>query len=188
MNESNLLESPEEEEEEEFQKQGEGNYTGEGRYIPYSGGSAGWDTNKGVLKSEMGNNYRYQETIDSAAVRFVQFKRMEHMNDRRGGKVRVLKKTNVKVDWNDQIEMATTEDISLQGIKLQFLDKVSMRKGDECDLEVLDDKDRGVAKVKGIVVWKKEGGLRRKIISVGIAFTKVPNNESESLRSFLHLL
>ena len=43
--------------------------TPHGRYIPYSGGSAGWFENSGVLKYERHQNYQFHREMDLPEVR-----------------------------------------------------------------------------------------------------------------------
>jgi hypothetical protein len=158
----------------------------EGRYIPYSGGCMGWYDNSGVLKTELPNNYLYYTIMDSDVVRSRQFQRWGDRFNRRGGRERFRKETGVTLIWGKEKKQGGTKDISLQGMRLQFLEEISLKKGDAVTVQVLENaSDKIVVEVQAQVVWSERVGKIRPVQNVGLAFKPLPPEESDRLKEFI---
>lgn len=165
----------------------EHNYTSDGRYIPYSGGSAGWDDNAGVLKRESGNNYGFHQVMNASEVRVAQFQRMGQRFDRRGHRVRVLKEVGVNLVWQGGNEPGLTRDISMNGIRIQFSNEIPLSMGDAVTVQILDKDGSLQIAVESEVAWARTLGNLRPLWNLGLAFTGVTREQTERLREFVGL-
>ena len=162
------------------------NYSSDGRYIPYSGGSAGWDENTGVMHREKANNYEFQEVVTSEEIRRVQFYRSSEGFDRRGGRERVYKVTAVEVSCEGGALDGTTRDISLQGMSLQFVDEVLLNKGESVEVRIKGEKGAPAMNIRAQVMWNGQtGGPRRPLWSLGIAFLEMEPLQQDRLKQYL---
>jgi len=162
------------------------NYTSDGRYIPYSGGSAGWDENTGVMRREQANNYNFQTVVTSEEVRRIQFYRASDGFDRRKGKERFYKVTAVEVAWEGGFVDGQTRDISLQGMSLQFVDEITLQKGQEVEVRLKGEKNAPAMSIRAVVMWNGQtGGPRRPLWSLGIAFLHIDPLQSDQLKTYL---
>lgn len=160
--------------------------TQEGRYIPYSGGSMGWFENSGVLKSELGNNYLFHTVMQSDEVRSKQFERWGDSFNRRGRKKRVRKETGVTLISGSGEIRGSTRDISINGVRLQFLEELGIAKGDLCTLRIHEgDTDIVLTDLGSKVVWLERIGKIRPVWNLGLTFPNITPEQTEILRPLL---
>lgn len=153
----------------------------EGRYIPYSGGSAGWFENSGVLKSEQPNNYRYHVEMDRPEVRSRQFERWGPSFDRRGDP-RKRHQLPINLVRNGVRTAMTTWDINTRGIRLQLADAGGLASGENLQVELLDlPGGQPVLTLDGQVVWAREEGTTQKLWNVGIFFPSITHDEAAQM-------
>lgn len=168
----------------------QGDFTEDGRYIPYSGGCMGWFNNSGVLKSELMNNYTFHTVVDSELIRMKQFERTsEHWAQRRSS-FRTIKSLPVNLMIRDPDEDPTDEksikidhekgsltgksnDISLFGMSIQFLEEPHLAKGDEVVVFVMESDETALMEVKSEIVWINMLQHTRPVWNVGIAFSDI---------------
>ncbi|MDH5751671.1 MAG: PilZ domain-containing protein [Deltaproteobacteria bacterium] len=160
-------------------------YTSDGRYIPYAGGSAGWDDNAGVPGTEQSNNYRFHEIVDSMKIREVQFIRASEGFDKRGSRKRVLRSTDISLFHRGGTLNGSTHDISLFGMRLQFEEEIKLSKGETVLVKMLGQKGAPEMDIESKVMWSKTVGYRRPLWNIGIAFVGLSTEDSTRLRGFL---
>lgn len=140
------------------------------RYIPYSGGSAGWFENSGVLKSEQPNNYQFRVEMDRPEVRSRQFERWGPAFDRRGDE-RKRHRLPVNLVQGSTRTAVTTWDINTRGIRLQFTEPTDLKAGEQLQVELLDvPEGSAVITLDAQVVWVEESGATHRLWNVGIYF------------------
>lgn len=163
-----------------------GEMTQGGRYIPYSGGSAGWFENSGVLKSERRNNYQYHAVMDLPEVRAKLFMRWGPQEERRGGIPRKRRELPVNLLWEGSSVPMTTWDINNRGIRLQLTEAPSFSEGSELSVEVLGSPE-GESRVllDAQVIWMEEIGTTRKVWNVGMYFPNITAEAAVTLRELL---
>ena len=163
--------------------------TEEGRYIPYSGGSMGWFENSGVLKSELGNNYLFYTAMASDRVRSMQFQRWGERFNRRGDRQRVRRMTGVTLGVGRETVRGTTRDISRHGVRVQFLEEVTLQKGDSTHLKVhqSEDSDVVVFEADARVVWAERIGKIRPVWNLGMTLHELTPEQEERLRPLLQV-
>jgi len=161
--------------------------TEEGRYIPYSGGSMGWFENSGVLKCELGNNYLFYTVMASDRVRATQFARHGDHFNRRGDRKRFKRTTGVTIVLGKNMVRGTTRDISRHGIRLQFLEEVNLKSGDQVQIKLHQDEksDRIVFESPAQVVWCERVGKIRPIWNVGMTFEELSAELGDRLQPLL---
>jgi hypothetical protein len=159
--------------------------TAGGRYIPYSGGSAGWFENSGVLKSERHNNYRFHQEMDLPEVRSKQFQRWGPSFDRRGtGRTRRTLPINVLREGRST--PMTTWDINSRGIRLQFSEAPDFAQGDEVSVELLEaEGGKVLALLDAQAIWIEQTGATRDVWNVGLFFPYVSAEASAMLTQLL---
>lgn len=169
---------------------GKGDFTMDGRYIPYSGGTAGWFENSGVLKCELGNNYLFHTVLNSDEVRSKQFRRLGSDFNRRAGKERHDKKSIVRITFgkgkNKTSLEGGTKDISFHGMRLQFLVEVPLEKNDKFVVELMKyEGGEALVKLDAKLVWRERVGRIRPVLNMGISFTKVTGKNADALKAFI---
>lgn len=143
---------------------------GSDRYLPYSGGSAGWFENSGVLKSERFNNYRYHVEMDRPDVRSRQFERWGPSFDRRRD-IRKRHQLPINLVQGDVRTPLVTWDVNTRGIRLQFTERTNMVVGQDLKVELLDvPEGEPVLTLDAQVVWVEESGATHELWNVGIFF------------------
>ena len=159
--------------------------TRRGRYIPYSGGSAGWFENSGVLKSERANNYGYAEEMDFPEVRGKQFLRWGMGDDRRSS-ARRQRKLPVNVVLGERTLAMTTWDINERGVRLQFTEDLGLEVGRDLTIELLEEAGGAPRQtLDGQVIWLEQGGSTRAVWNVGVFFPYVSAEDAATLRTLL---
>ena len=162
--------------------------TESGRYIPYSGGSMGWFENAGVLNCEAGNNYLYYTEMASDRVRSTQFKRWGERFNRRGDRQRFKRMIGVSLTTGRDPVRGTTRDISRHGLRVQFLDDLKLKKGDDVPMKLYQDEksNQVVYDGKARVVWIERIGKIRPVWNLGLTFEEVGAEQEEKIRALLH--
>ena len=161
--------------------------TAEGRYIPYSGGSMGWFENAGVMKTELPNNYLFYTAMTSDRVRSMQFKRWGERFNRRGDRRRFKRMTGVTLGAGKQAVRGTTRDISRHGVRMQFLDEVTLKKGDQVPIKLHPDEqsDAVMFEATALVVWSERVGKIRPVWNIGMTFVDLSPELQEQLAPLL---
>jgi PilZ domain len=155
------------------QKPARSEATASGRYIPYSGGSAGWFENSGVLKYERHNNYQFHREMDLPEVRSKQFERWGPAFDRRQGDRR-RRELPINVLREGKATGLTTWDINNRGIRLQLASEPAFGKGDSVSVELLDAPGgKALTLLDAQVVWFEQVGTTRAVWNVGLYFPYV---------------
>ena len=164
-------------------------FTTDGRYIPYGGGLMGWFDNSGVLKIEKENKYQFFTVVDSDSVRGLQFKRWGQGFNRRGDRARVRKETQVTINWGEGRKKESchgkTKDISMQGMRLQIFEDISLKKGSEVEISLSNSAGGEVVTVSARVVWLESVGRIRPVVNVGIGFEDLVGEGHAALKEFL---
>ncbi len=159
--------------------------TPSGRYIPYSGGSAGWFENSGVMKSERRNNYQFDKEMDLPEVRSKQFQRWGPAFDRRTGD-RKRRTVPINLLKEGSSTALTTWDINNRGIRLQFETPPALVIGEQVSVEVLDAPGGAVlAMLDAQVIWLVQMGATREVWNVGLFFPFVSAETASLLAQLL---
>lgn len=157
-----------------------------GRYIPYSGGSAGWFENSGVLKSELRNNYGFRAEMDLPEVRTKQFLRWGPSFERRGGTPRKRRQLPIRLLSSGETRELTTFDINNRGIRLQFAEPPGMKVGDEFGVEVLDAPEGSMRiMLQAEVIWMDQASGTRDVWNVGLFFPEISADSAAQLTTLL---
>jgi len=144
--------------------------TPRGRYIPYSGGSAGWFENSGVMKSERRNNYQFEKEMNLPEVRAKQFLRWGPAFDRRKGD-RKRRTVPINLLKEGSSTALTTWDINNRGIRLQYDTPPALTIGEDVSVELLDASGGKVlALLDAQVIWLEQTGTTRELWNVGLFF------------------
>lgn len=160
--------------------------TEEGRYIPYGGGIMGWFENSGVMKSELGNNYRFHELMQSDAVRTTQFQRWGQRTNRRTVDKRYRKDRGVVMLLDDKEVQGTSRDISGHGLRIQFLAEPNVQKGSECHLKLYESESGPeIVEMDARVVWSEKIGKIRPVWNVGMTFTDLSEEQIGKIKPLL---
>jgi hypothetical protein len=164
-----------------------GDHTADGRYIPYGGGILGWFENSGILKKELANNYKFNTVLDIALVRKKQFDRWGEVQNRRAeDRVRVIPEVKVTLIYGKEKREATTKDLSAHGMRMQFLEELSIKKGDIVKVGVHDPVKKKVAlEVDANVMWMEKSGKLRAVWNMGIGFPTLSEEQSADLTKIL---
>lgn len=162
-------------------------YTSEGRYIPYSGGSTGWYDNSLVPESEMPNNYQLYRVMDLNEVRMAQFERVgDHFQDRRGNRKRVMAERPARLSWGSGSERGHTRDLSLFGARVQFFEGITLQRGNTVTLVLMDENgEQDLISVECQVAWVELLGNLRPLWNVGVAFTDLKGEARQQLQEML---
>jgi hypothetical protein len=156
--------------------------TSEGRYIPWSGGIMGWFENSGVLKCEIPNNYLFYTVMESDTVRSKQFERWGDRFNRRGPRDRKRKSMNITILADGAKVKGATKDISVHGIRLQFLEEVSLEKGQKCTVQIhKGDTAEVLVEMNAKVVWEEKVGRVRTVWNIGVTFLDTSPEQVEAL-------
>ena len=156
-----------------------------GRYIPYSGGSAGWFENSGVLKSEQRNNYHFDKEMDLPEVRAKQFLRWGPAFDRRQGD-RKRRSVHINLLKEGSSTALTTWDINSRGIRLQFDTSPTLAIGEQVSVEILGAVDGSpLALLDAQVIWMDQVGETRQLWNVGLYFPMVSAEISAAVMQLL---
>lgn len=174
---------------EEAQRVHAKDYTSEGRYIPYSGGSTGWYDNSLVPDSEMPNNYQLFRVMDLNEVRMAQFERVgEHFQDRRGNRKRIMAERPVHISWDGGSEDGVSRDLSMFGARLQFYENVNLQRDTPVTLTLLEqNSEEAILTAECQVAWVKLLGNLRPLWNVGLAFIDLSEENRDRLREVLAL-
>ena len=159
--------------------------TPSGRYIPYSGGSAGWFENTGVMKSEQRNNYRYHQEMDLPEVRARQFLRWGTGEERReSGRKRRQFPLNLVL--GDRTVAMTSWDLNERGLRLQYTEDLNLTLNGDVTVELLDKQDgKPRVIVDAQVIWVEIGQSTRSVWNAGLFFPYVSAEDTAVLRRFL---
>ena len=159
----------------------------DGRYIPLGGGCLGWHENRGVLKTELANNYLFHTVLDLQTMRRVLFAREGHdVNRRMDERIDVEREVHVTILHGDNEHSAQSKDVSSNGLRLQLVEPTEMQKADAVTVQLKHDA-RGKAKVelRAQVMWVARVGKRRVVTNLGVGFTKITPQEQQLLKDFL---
>lgn len=161
--------------------------TREGRYIPYSGGSAGWFENSGVMKSERRNNYGFHVEMELPEVRRKLFERWGPNEERRQAGPRSRRQLPINVLRDGESTAMRTWDINARGIRLQFTEPPRLSNGDEVSIEVLGGPEGEVRTLLDAqVIWVEELGSTRPVWNVGLFFPYISAESAVVLNEILH--
>ncbi len=78
----------------------------------------------------------------------------------------------------------TTRDISMHGVRLQFLDAVTVERGDtvRVQLHQSETSDAVTVELDAQVVWHERVGKIRPVWNVGLSFTGLTEQQNDALR------
>ncbi len=146
----------------------------EGRYIPYSGGSAGWFENSGVAKSEQGNNYTFHTAVDKVKVWQKRFERLGQDVDHRTEQRQIAEgETPVAVNWGDRAVEAIMNNFSGNGIRVVMKEEPGFQPGDTVSVRVHPNEffKTELAMIDSEVIWikKADGNGGRWHVGIGYA-------------------
>lgn len=147
-----------------------------GRYIPYSGGSAGWFENSGVSKSEQGNNYTFHTAVDPAKVKQKRFERLGQEVGQRALQRQIPEgETPVAVNWGDQAIEAIMSDFSGRGIRVVMNEEPGFQRGDKVNVRVHPNEffKTELAMIDAEVIWIQKTDLIGGRWHVGIAYAAI---------------
>ena len=156
--------------------------TPSGRYIPYSGGSAGWYENSGVLKSERRNNYRYYVEMDLPQVRGKQFLRWATEAGVRGGGSQ--REVSLNLVLEGRSVALTCREINERGLRLQVMEDLELAVGGTVTIEMLDAEGGTPTLVLDAeVISLASAGTMRQVWTIGLFFPNVTPEASAILRT-----
>ncbi len=164
----------------------------DGRYIPYSGGVMGWFENRGVMRSERPNNYRFHSVIDAKTVRQKLFQRWEKgdsANRRVSPRFEVAGSISVSLEWEGNKIVALGKDFSSYGLRLQIQqEEVGLKKGDMVHLKIYNEPEQRTTKfdIESQIMWIDRAGRRRPVWNLGISFPTITLDESDALKDFFN--
>lgn len=159
-------------------------YTSDGRYIPYQGGSMGWADNAGVLKAEAGNNYKFHTQMESAEVKTAQFFRAGAEFGQRRATDRKMTEIPAILEFADGSMTCLTHDISLHGVRLQFIEETNLYKGLQVTVQLLNQEATvSLMAIPSEVVWINSTGVTRTVWNVGISFTGLTPDQNTQLKA-----
>jgi hypothetical protein len=155
----------------------------DGRYIPYGGGCLGWHENSGVMKVELPNNYRFYAAIDPDLVRARQFEREgKKTNKRRSERKELTPDLPITLKWGKDAKEAMAKDLSIHGLRVQFVnDEVALKKDEKVTVLFNDKSGRNVLlEMVCTVMWAEKSGRIRTIWNFGVGFpTLTPEQEAK---------
>ncbi len=161
-------------------------YTSDGRYIPYQGGSMGWADNAGVMKSEVGNHYKYHTMMENAEVKTAQFFRAGAEFGQRRATPRQMIEIPAILQFEDGSLTCLTHDISQHGVRLQFIEETSLYKGLQVTVQLLNQEATvSLMAILSEVVWIRSSGVTRTVWSVGISFTGLTPDQDTQLKAII---
>jgi hypothetical protein len=145
----------------------------DGRYIPYTGGSAGWFENSGVSETEVPNDYQFYAAIDEDWVRVTQLERLGRQQNKRSiPRHRLKSETLVTLVVNEQAHPAECRDFSTGGICLMVVAEIdSLYKGVPVRLRIQDAAGKTLLlDLEAKVAWATKSSRKRTVWQVGVAF------------------
>lgn len=161
-------------------------YTSDGRYIPYQGGSIGWADNAGVMKSEVGNNYKFHTQMENAEVKTAQFFRAGAEFGQRRSTPRQMVEIPAILQFEEGSLTCLTHDLSLHGVRLQFIEETKLYKGLAVTVQLLNQEATvSLLAIPSEVVWISSSGVTRTVWNVGISFTGLTPDQDTQLRSIV---
>jgi PilZ domain len=80
-----------------------------------------------------------------------------------------------------------TRDISRQGVRMQFLDEITLKKGDDVKFKLHPDEnsDTVLAELTAHVVWSERVGKIRPVWNLGMTFVNLGPDDLERLGPLL---
>ena len=148
----------------------------EGRYIPYSGGSAGWFENSGVSKSEQGNNYTFHTAVDKTKVWQKRFERLGQEVGHRSAQRQIPEgETPVALKWGDRVIEAIMNNFSGRGIRVVMNEEPGFQPGDKVNVRVHPNEffKTELAMIDSEVIWIKKAKVHGGRWHVGIAYATI---------------
>ena len=165
-------------------------FASNGRYIPYSGGTAGWFENSGVLNCQKENNYQFFSVWDSEEVRQKQYHRMGSSFNRRTAKDRSKVRIPIRISWgrgkNKRSWEGTSRDVSLEGMRLQFKEELGINKGDIFKLDLLKREGGDPQlELEATIIWSELVGRTRPVFNMGVQFHNMKKEKSIKLKEMI---
>jgi hypothetical protein len=155
---------------------------GDGRYIPYTGGSLGWFENCGVSKIELPNDYRFFMAVDADWVLVTQLERSGMRKDKRGtARHRLNPVATATLIVGEQPQVAECKNFSASGLCVQVTAELqAVHKGDPIRVQVHDQSGRNLLlEQTGSVAWVESSGPSGTIWTYGIAFPELTPDQAE---------
>ena len=161
----------------------------DGRYIPYSGGIMTWFENRGVLKCEQPNKYRFHEMIDADSIRIKLFERWgggENISRRVSERQSVGRPIHIVLTTSSGAAIpSTAKDYSSHGLRLQLTNagQVNLTKGDTIRTVIYDNPQSGqiLFDIASQVMWANQVGKTQETLSIGIAFMDLSMDRRKAL-------
>jgi PilZ domain len=157
----------------------------DGRYIPYGGGCMGWFENSGVLKAEVPNHYTFFSAVDPELVRAKMFERAGTMvNKRRAERKEMTPELPITLKWGKDAKQAVGKDLSIHGMKVQFVnDEVALKKDDKVTVLLHDKTGRSMLmELSCSVMWAEKTGRLRTIWNFGVGFPTLTPEQVEKIK------
>lgn len=146
----------------------------------------GWFENSGVLKNEIPNNYLFYTVMQSDEVRSKQFERWGERFNRRGPRDRKRKNLNITIRTDDAQVQGATQDISIHGIRLQFLEEVGLEKGQNSTVQIhKGDTTEVLVEMNAKVVWVEKVGRVRTVWNIGLTFLDTSKEQVQALKELV---
>jgi hypothetical protein len=155
---------------------------GDGRYIPYTGGSLGWFENCGVSKVEQPNDYQFFMAIDSDWVVMTQLERSGMRKDRRStSRHRLNPETLVALIVGEQLHAAKCKNLSASGFGAQVIaDLQAVYKSDPIRVQIHDKSGKNLLlELTGSVAWAEKSVQAGTTWTFGIVFPELTPKQSE---------
>lgn len=147
----------------------------EGRYIPYSGGSAGWFENSGVMRGELANNYRFYTAVDAMRVKQRRFERLGADLARRNEQRVRARGLQVELQAGSLTFAGTLQDFSESGVQVRLAEDPGLSEGQSVELHVEPNSffQTSLALINAEVRWVKQVRLADDAWHVGITYGTV---------------
>jgi hypothetical protein len=158
---------------------------GDGRYIPYTGGSLGWFENCGVSKVELPNDYQFFMAIDSDWVVMTQLERSGMKKDRRATvRHRLNPETSVALIVGEQPHAAKCKNLSAGGIGAQVIAEVqAVYKSDPIRVQIHDKSGKNLLlELTGSVAWAEKSVQAGTTWTFGIVFPELTPEKAEMVQ------
>lgn len=108
-----------------------------GRYLPYSGGSAGWYENEGVPKCEQGNNYGFHTAVNRERVLQKRFERLgAEVGRRQAMRRKAVPPPPLSLEFGGRKMDGLMMDFSAKGLRARVLSEPGLSAGDQLTVRV----------------------------------------------------
>jgi PilZ domain len=156
-----------------------------GRYIPYTGGNIGWFENKGVLKAENPNNYRYYSALDTPLVKATLLERTGQRADKRSARRQnPVPPPKVLLLMGKKPTEATCKNISPIGVRIQVVEsKVDFKADETLRIRLGDAKGTsGSFDIECVIKWAERAGTLRTVWDLGLEFPELTAAQASKIQ------